>query len=127
MNALAPRAAGQPVGPPVGVALAAPLAGEPGAVGPAVPGVVVGPVLLVGSVVGAGVDDVGEPVEGVLGVLGTPDVEPEFGGVEGIELGEELLDPDGVGVGVGVGVGFVPSLVLPPGFSVAGWLFEPPP
>src|SRR5882762_10832262 len=118
----------QPVGPPVGVALPSPLAEELGVDGAGVLGVVVGFALPVGAVVGeveGAVEPVDGPVEGVLGALG---VEAESDGVEGIELGDELLDPDGVGDGEsGFCDGVVPSCVpLPPEFPVAGWSCEPP-
>lgn len=111
------------MGPPLGVALPSPLAEEFGAVGPAVLGVVgfALPVGAVGVVVGAG-ESLDDPVEGVLGA------EPEDDGVEGIELGEELPDPDGVGEGEsGFCDGVVPRVPPPPGFSCEGWSFEPLP
>lgn len=111
------------MGPPLGVALPGPPAGELGAVGPAVPGVVgfVLPVGAVGVVAGAG-EPLGDPVEGVLGV------EPESDGVEGTELGDELPGPDVVGVGdSGFCDGVVARVPLPPGFSRQGCSFEPLP
>jgi len=113
----------QPVGPPLGVTLPGPPAEPLGAIEPDGPGVVgfvpsAGPV---GAVVDGAEDPPDEPVEGVLGV------EPESEGVEGIELGEELPDPDGVGEGEsGFGDG-AELCVPPPGFSCGGWLSEPLP
>lgn len=83
--------------------------------------------LPVGDVVGVVEAPVG-PVEGLVeGVLGVTGVEPEDCGVEGVVLGESL-EPDGVGDGEsGFCDGVEPSCEpLPPGFSGAGWLCEPP-
>jgi len=109
------------------VAFPSPVADWLGVAAPELLGAVVGFGLLVGGVVGAVEDPVG-PVDGVVeGVLGALGVEPEVDGVDGVVLGVWPPDPDEFGDESGFCEGVVSSCVpFPPGFSGAGWLFEPP-
>jgi hypothetical protein len=78
----------------------------------------VGVVGAVGGVVG--------PVDGVVDWLGVLGVEPEVGRVDGVVVGDPLVEPELLGVESGFCDGEVLSCVpLPPGFCGAGGLFDP--